>query len=208
MTRSPHIMWVHRLLPLVTSIICCIAEHDIYMGDMFCLPNKPSASLPSTPSRECHMSRASATRDSVLNCSLWCQKASQRMASFVSFFSQMYVCRMFLHVWLWVLCGTHIQAHRHTCGHACGHACGGQRLMSGVSLSDYLAEPRVHWFSLASQLAPGKRCVCLLGAVLTGWPPGPSAFNMCSEVPDSVVTLEGYILYPLCHLPSLETAYF
>lgn len=204
MTRSPHIMWVRRLLPLVTSIICCIAEHDIYMGDMFCLPNKPSASLPSTPSRECHMSRASATRDSVLNCSHWCQKASQRIASFVSFFPKC-MC-----VGCSCMCdsefcvGTHIQAHRHTCGHACVHACGGQRLMSGVSLGDSLAEPRVHWFSLASQLAPGKRCVCLL----TGWPPGPSAFKMGSEVPDSVVTLEGYILYPLCHLPSLETAYF
>lgn len=56
--------------------------------------------------------------------------------------------------------------------------------MSGVSLSGSLARPRVHRFSLASQLAPQKRCVCLLRAVLTGRPPGPSAFNVGSEVPD------------------------
>lgn len=42
----------------------------------------------------------------------------------------------------------------------------------------------------------------MLRAVLTGRPPGPSAFNVGSEVPDSVVTLEGYTLYPLGHLPS------
>lgn len=94
--------------------------------------------------------------------------------------------------------GTHTQIHRHTCGHACGSL----RLMSGVSLSGSLAEPRVHQFGLASQLASGKLCVCLLRAVLTEWPPGPLPL-MWVLMFLTVALLEGYTLYPLCHLPCL-----
>lgn len=185
-------MWVRKLLPLVTSISWTWHLHGRHVfsaQQIFSL---------TTINPFPWMSHVSCFWDT----RLWSQLLTLTSESFAKNNIMCVGCSCMCDYGFCV--GTHIQVHRHTCGHACG----GQRLMSGFSLSDSLAEPRVHWFSLASQLAPGKRCVCLLRAVLTGQPPGPSAFNVGSEVPDSVVTLEGYTLYPLCHLPSLEMAYF
>lgn len=143
------------------------------------------------------MSRTSEIHDSVLNCSHWCQKTLQTIASFAFFSECMCVgCACMCDYKFCV--GTHTQVHRHTCGHSCGSL----RLMSCVSLSGSLAEPWIHQFGLASQLASGKLCVCLLRAVLTEWPPGPLPLMWVLRF-QTVAMLEGYTLYPLCHLLSL-----